>query len=321
MPNVPGSFEIGLPLRTSFTGSRSSGLPAETLTQLRLWTSPRRCDRSFKQTARGSTVLRCVTIIDPVKWSMSEPRSEPRLALLIDADNVPAACADGMVNEAALHGQVVVKEAFGDFQLTSSEAWSRACEKHGIGEVQLDRALSGKNAADVALAIRAVDLLHRGEIDGLVLASGDTDFVPLVARFQDDGLPVYIFAQSRAPERLRDIATLFVFLENLARGHPANTAGSLKKPLRSPDELRRVIMNLVADLDDGSGWTTMARVHGELLGIDRHFDVRTYGFRNLVDLCARLRGFVVDSTRGEPVIRLKAESRRDLRRRMHGVLQ
>lgn len=90
-----------------------------------------------------------------------------RLALLVDADSVPAACVDGLMEDLFLLGQATVREAYGDFRVVSSEPWSIACRKHDILEIQFAGYAGGKNTADVAIVVRAMDLLHGREIDGL----------------------------------------------------------------------------------------------------------------------------------------------------------
>lgn len=51
-------------------------------------------------------------------------------------------------------------------------------------------AMGSKNAADIALVIAAMDLLHGGGIEGFAIVSSDTDFVRLATRIREAGLPV-----------------------------------------------------------------------------------------------------------------------------------
>ena len=61
----------------------------------------------------------------------SEVRS-PRLAVLIDADNVSAKIADGLFEEIAKIGEASVRRIYGDFSNPRSRAWADTLSKHAI---------------------------------------------------------------------------------------------------------------------------------------------------------------------------------------------
>ena len=78
-----------------------------------------------------------------------------------------------------------MKRAYGDW---STGKGSSALLELGIEPVQVFRTgSSGKNASDIRLTIDAVDLLHQSPVDVFVLASSDTDFIPLVSKLRAAG--------------------------------------------------------------------------------------------------------------------------------------
>lgn len=246
----------------------------------------------------------------------SEPASRLRLGLLIDCDSVSAACADGVMQDLSLVGQVMVARAYGDFRLTESEAWSLACRRHGIPEVQFNRYSGGKNTGDVALVVAAMDALHNRSIDGLALVASDTDYLALISRFCADGMPVYLYGQRHTPERLKDAVTRFIHIENLLKKHPANTPGSLTKPLRSPKDFLPLLRETVVELQASEGLVPINRLHQELLAKDRHFDPRDYGYRHFVDLCASLPRIIVEHpVDAGPRVRVSGHTERMRRKR------
>jgi len=109
-------------------------------------------------------------------------------AVLIDADNVAADAADPLFNGFARNS--VVRRMYGDFDGNHS-GWREAAERHSIDRVHLSEMVPGKNGADIALVIDAVDLLHRGHVEGFCLVSSDCDFTRLARYLRENGRTVW----------------------------------------------------------------------------------------------------------------------------------
>ena len=61
---------------------------------------------------------------------MSDPRA-PRLAVLIDADNVPASYAEAIFEEIAGLGEASVRRIYGDWSAQRLAGWARkVADKH-----------------------------------------------------------------------------------------------------------------------------------------------------------------------------------------------
>ena len=126
------------------------------------------------------------------------PESEdeqPRLAVLIDADNAQPAVIEGLLAEVAKYGVASVKRIYGDFTSTRMTLL-----KHSINPVQQFAYTSGKNATDSSLIIDAMDLMYTGRFDGVCLVSSDSDFTRLAQRLREEGLTVYGFGGRKTPE-------------------------------------------------------------------------------------------------------------------------
>ena len=65
----------------------------------------------------------------------------------------------------------------------------------GIRPVQQFHYTNGKNASDTALIMDVMERLHRHRVDGICIASCDSDFVGLVGRVREHGPMVYGFGQ------------------------------------------------------------------------------------------------------------------------------
>ena len=145
---------------------------------------------------------------------MPEARA-PRLAVLIDADNVPAGYAEAIFDEIASLGEASVRRIYGDWSATRLAAWARKVAALGLVADQQFSNTKGKNASDIGLVIAAMDFLHSGLFDGFVLVSSDSDFTRLAARIREQGLDVYGIGEKKTPEAFRMACKRFIYVENL----------------------------------------------------------------------------------------------------------
>lgn len=215
---------------------------------------------------------------------MTDP-TRLRLALLIDIDNSSARTIDGIMAELESHGRCDIRLAFGDHERTSA-GWRDACHRFAIEPRHYPvLAKRSKNAADIAMVITAMDLLHGSSVDGFAIVSRDTDFVPLVMRVKEAALSVYGFGPWGTSERFRKACTRFFFTENLMQGTSAIPANVGRKALQEPraasDEIRAAIARLHTGL---GGWVGVDELERDLVRHAPDFDPRTYGKRTLLEL-------------------------------------
>ena len=160
---------------------------------------------------------------------MAEDRS-PRLAVLIDADNVPAGYAEAIFEEIAGLGEASVRRIYGDWSAQRLAGWAKKVAALGLVADQQFSNTKGKNASDIGLVIAAMDFLHSGLFDGFVLVSSDSDFTRLAARIREQGLDVYGIGEKKTPEAFRMACKRFIYVENLGTTPEAPT-----RPEPAPD--------------------------------------------------------------------------------------
>ncbi|APH73396.1 NYN domain-containing protein [Aquibium oceanicum] len=208
-----------------------------------------------------------------------------RLALLIDIDNGRAGTIDGVLAELERYGRCDLRLGFGDFERTSA-AWREACVRCAIEPRHYPALPMGaKNAADIAIVITAMDLLHGGSVDGFAIVSSDTDFVRLAARVREAGLPIYGFGPWKTSERFRKACTRFFFVENLVPAATEYSSSAAHPPLldvrSASDEIRRAITRLHPGV---GGWIAVDDLERELIRQAPDFDPRSYGKPMLLEL-------------------------------------
>lgn len=237
---------------------------------------------------------------------MANGRS-PRLAVLIDADNTSAKVAEGLFLEIAKLGEASVRRIYGDFADPRMRGWAEAMPRHAIVPHQNFAYTQGKNSADIALVIDAMDLLHSGRFDGFCLVSSDSDFTRLAARVREQGLDAYGFGQRKTPDAFRQACKRFFFTENLLP-QVAEPAAAAEAPKDNPAEALPIIRSAMTEFEDDDGWIALGQLGNQLQKIAPDFDTRTYGSGKLSSLIEKLGIFELD--RAAQPIRLRFKQRR-----------
>ncbi|ALN88198.1 hypothetical protein LC55x_4951 [Lysobacter capsici] len=216
---------------------------------------------------------------------------EKRIALLIDADNAPAAKIEVILAEVARYGVANVRRAYGDWKSPNLKSWEAVLHEFAIRPIQQFAYSKGKNASDMAMVIDAMDLLYARNLDGFAIVSSDADFTPLVMRLLTDGVKVYGFGEKKTPDPFVNACSKFTYVEGL--GQPASEDAPPDEvattPPRSAKDLRgdtRLVQMLRRATDSASGddgWSRLATV-GQQVGNQASFDPRNYGYPKLSDL-------------------------------------
>jgi len=126
------------------------------------------------------------------------------VALLVDGDNISGRNAAAILGIAMKHGDPIVVRAYLDAQ--------RASDWHGAIGYRLIHAGSGKNAADILLAIDAMDLVHSRTAMRFIIATSDGDFTHLAVRLRELGAKVIGVGEAKAPRMFRASCSTFVEL-------------------------------------------------------------------------------------------------------------
>ena len=107
-------------------------------------------------------------------------QADVKIALLIDADNSPAAKIEVILSELANYGVANVRRAFGNWKSPTLKPWEDVLHEYAIQPIQQFDYSKGKNATDIALVIDAMDLLYTQKLDAFCIVSSDSDFTPLI---------------------------------------------------------------------------------------------------------------------------------------------
>ena len=82
-----------------------------------------------------------------------------RLAVLIDADNVPYSNIKGMLEEIAKYGTPTFKRIYADWTKPTVSGWKTVLLENAITPIHQYSYTTGKNATDSSMIIDAMDIL------------------------------------------------------------------------------------------------------------------------------------------------------------------
>ncbi|MEM6255595.1 MAG: NYN domain-containing protein [Cyanobacteria bacterium P01_D01_bin.156] len=213
-------------------------------------------------------------------------QSESKIALLIDADNAPAAKIDAILAEIAKYGVANIRRAYGNWKNAALQSWENCLHDYAIQPVQQFDYTKGKNATDAALIIDAMDLLYTQSLDAFALVSSDCDFTPLVMRLLTSGLKVYGFGEKKTPTPFISACSIFLYLETIDQSADVDASKAFTNVRKTSQELKQdtKLMNLlrgaVANTQDEDGWSRLSVV-GAHIANQASFESRNYGYAKL----------------------------------------
>lgn len=176
-----------------------------------------------------------------------------RVAVLADGENIAATAAGAALEVAQALGRVTVRRVYRD--ATQARAWEAA---EGFRTVHTGGA-GRKNAADMALAIDAVELALRGQAEAFVLLTSDADFTGLACWLRENGFPVDGVGEAKSAAAFRAACDTFRVVPSstaagTARPPPSNTAAprSAAPPPAAP-AIPDKVTALLAQVDEALG--------------------------------------------------------------------
>ncbi len=228
--------------------------------------------------------------------------TDDKLAVLIDADNVPYANVKEMLEEISKNGTPTIKRIYADWTKPTVSGWKNVLLENAITPIQQYSYTTGKNSSDSALIIDAMDILYSDKVNGFCIVSSDSDFTRLATRLREAGMTVIGFGEKKTPQPFISACDKFIYLEILKTTKvekiaTKSTAKEKQKnePLSKVDsETINLITESVNDLADESGWTFLANLGNFIIKKKPDFDPRNYGFPKLLPLIKYIDKFEID---------------------------
>ncbi|WP_281240241.1 NYN domain-containing protein [Flavobacterium praedii] len=236
---------------------------------------------------------------------MSQIEKELKLAVLIDADNVPYSNVKGMMEEITKYGTPTTKRIYADWTKPNANGWKSVLLEHAITPIQQYSYTVGKNSSDSAMIIDAMDLLYSDKVDGFCIVSSDSDFTRLAIRLRESGMKVIGIGEKKTPNSFIVACDRFIYIEVLdgaikkkkpkpsAANSNTETKDAKKIPEKEPSiKIDNPTIDLIEDaidaICDDAGWAFLGDVGNLIVKNKPEFDPRSYGFTKLTPMLKSL---------------------------------
>mmetsp|Transcript_63473 Transcript_63473/g.124644 ORF Transcript_63473/g.124644 Transcript_63473/m.124644 type:complete len:317 (-) Transcript_63473:112-1062(-) len=222
-------------------------------------------------------------------------------AVLVDAENAQHSSLELIMEEIATMGaDATVRRVYGDFTKPNLAPWKQVSLELSFRPVNAFSYIGGKGSSDAVMIIDAIELLFGDRVDGFALVSSDSDFTPLAQRLREAGKHVIGFGQHKTPPPFVTACERFIYTENLGSSpellppleliHENLIAGTILKPpkfsrplTKRTLDLLELLNKILADASDDDGWVELSQLGNIVIAVKSDFDVRSYGYRKLVD--------------------------------------
>lgn len=261
-----------------------------------------RGSRVFRRTLASLLIVRARYVLASLHPGVE--RTTPFLALLIDGENIAAELAVHVLAAAGNVGGVTIRRVYGNWRHPALSSWQAMASHYGLQTIHTSHPVAGKNAADIAITVDAMDLFAQG-VRHFCLATSDADYVPLVRRLRAGGCFVLGIGRPETPDALKSAYTVFLATDRL---FPPSTRASVRPgpvvgasngteteqttelAVQETDMEQQAMLLLArayeqAVAKEKSEWISTARLGMVLLQLEPGFTPRAYG-------SARLKGLI-----------------------------
>ena len=182
---------------------------------------------------------------------MESNRNNVKIALFIDFENIALGIREAQYKDFEIgkiierlvdKGKIVVKKAYADWETYGH--YKRVFHQHAIELIEIPRrAYSGKNSADIRMVVDAMDLSYsKDHISMFVVASGDSDFSPLVSKLKEnDKYVIGVGVKNSTSDLLIDNCDEFIFYEDIVRRKETRKKGMPKLPKKQAEAFERLL--------------------------------------------------------------------------------
>lgn len=252
---------------------------------------------------------------------------EERIALFVDFENLAIGAREALGgmefdfepigNALAERGRVVSRRAYADWSMFSDARQSLTRSHVELIEIPQRMGATRKNAADIKMAVDAIELaFERDYVTTFVIATGDSDFTPLVHKLRELNKKVIgVGVKGSTSKLLPPACDEFLFYDNLEGVDPRR--GKTPKSEENGDggetpEVETLITTTLAGLlRSGQGEVLASSLKRAVLRKDSTFSEADYGFRAFGELLRHLesQGVIELSAgpgRGDPVVQFSS---------------
>ncbi|MBS3997223.1 MAG: NYN domain-containing protein [Hydrogenophaga sp.] len=238
----------------------------------------------------------------------SETRTDARIAVLVDCDNTSPEILEYSLRVVAQFGRVVLRRGYGNHHALASR-WQETLVRLAFTPCLQYQYAAGKNTADIALALDALEAMFDNRADTFCLITSDSDFSYLCRKLRERGATVHIVGEPKTPVALRNASDQFFEWQKsplpaadspapektlpkaaLPRNEPARAVVATSPDKLSPAFVVDAVSMLAADTPEGK--ITVSALGSYLKRTDPAFSPQTYGHSGLLDMIRTYDGLL-----------------------------
>ena len=218
------------------------------------------------------------------------PSGARRVAMLIDGDNAQpsAEIIERVLSAAEKRGVVTVRRVYGNWSSSNMSGWREVIRSFAIRPVHQVATAAGKNAADIALVIDAMDLMLGGTVGGFCIVSSDGDYTGLALRIREQGMFAIGAGRKDTPASFVNACDDFLFTNDAPKPANAPKPAPQPKPATQPQPVRPEWTQTMSKAIDankkGDGWADLTAVATYLNKLTPPFVWKDYGHKRLSKL-------------------------------------
>lgn len=184
-------------------------------------------------------------------------------------------------------GKVIVKKAYADWN--EYKQYTKPLHENAIELIEIPRrSMTGKNSADIRLAVDAMDLAWSKEhIDTFVIVSGDSDFSPLVSKLKENGKHVIgLGMKESTSDLLAGNCDEFIFYEDLEKqaAEPSSVPETSDVPPEKKEVYDLLLESISALVRENKDPIFASMVKDTMQRKRPSFNESTYGYRSFSQL-------------------------------------
>lgn len=215
------------------------------------------------------------------------------VAVLVDCDNTAPDILDFTLQVASQFGRVVLRRGYGNTS-TLANKWQQALVRLAFTPCLQYQYASGKNTADIALALDAMEAMFDKRAKTFCIVTSDSDFAHLCRKLRERGAKVHIIGEAKTPEALRNASDQFFewapatteppMVEACGQSTLPSSVTALHKPL--PKLRPKFVIAAVSLLAESTseGRVLVGALGSYLLRTTPDFSPKNYGHSGLVNM-------------------------------------
>lgn len=238
----------------------------------------------------------------------------PKIALLIDAENISYKYLPHILSEAATQGQIILRAAYGNWQSPTLSNWHTAALAHNFKIRHQANSTKTKNSSDMKLIMDAMEVLYCTPVETFCLVTNDADYVALCEKIRESrkrvigiGYPHasdafiracdrFIFigrGESPSPVLISPTSETTTILPNLPVVTPFSTPLPVLQPSKPLPDIRKLLVQAFAKVPrNTNGWVLVSALGDKLRQVKADFKPNIYGHSTLSKLLQSMPDFV-----------------------------